>query len=286
MLANSSLRGALWMSGAVLSFCLMAISARQLLAHMGPFEVVLMRSIVMLLIVLALVPRSGVAALGTRRFGLHFLRNAVHFCGQYLWVFSIGALPFATVFAIEFTMPVWTVLLAALFLHERITFPRLVALALGLVGVLVILRPGFGFWQPAALAMLAGSLAYAASLILTKRLTTSDAPLAVLFWMSVIQLPMGLVASLPQWVTPVAADLPWIVAVGMGSYTAHYCLTRALKIADASVVVGIDFVRLPLIALLGAAFYNEALDPMVFVGAAIIFAGTYYSVSRESRKGV
>jgi len=285
MLANSSLRGALWMSGAVLSFCLMAISARQLLAHMGPFEVVLMRSIVMLLIVLALVPRTGVAALRTRRLGLHLLRNGVHFCGQYLWVFSIGALPLATVFAIEFTMPVWTVLLAALFLHERITYPRVVALGLGLAGVLVILRPGLGFAQPAALAMLLGSLAYAASLILTKRLTTSDAPLAVLFWMSVIQLPMGLVASLPQWVTPVAADLPWIIAVGIGSYTAHYCLTRALKIADASVVVGIDFVRLPLIALLGALLYNEALDPMVFVGAAIIFTGTYYSVSRESRKG-
>ena len=285
MLANSSLRGALWMSGAVLSFCLMAISARQLLAHMGPFEVVLMRSIVMLLIVLALAPRTGVAALRTRRLGLHLLRNGVHFCGQYLWVFSIGALPLATVFAIEFTMPVWTTVLAALFLHERITYPRLVALALGLAGVIVILRPGFGFAQPAALAMLLGSLAYAASLILTKRLTTSDAPLAVLFWMSVIQLPLGLVASLPQWVTPVVADLPWIIAVGIGSYTAHYCLTRALKIADASVVVGIDFVRLPLIALLGAAFYHEALDPMVFVGAAIIFAGTYYSVSRESRKG-
>jgi len=281
MLANSSLRGALWMSGAVLSFCLMAIAARQLLAHMGPFEVVLMRSIVMLLIVLALVPRAGVAALRTGRFGLHFLRNAVHFCGQYLWVFSIGALPLATVFAIEFTMPVWTVLLAAFFLHERITYPRVVAIGLGLIGVLVILRPGFGFAQPAALAMLLGSLAYAASLILTKRLTTSDAPLAVLFWMSVIQLPMGLVASMPQWVTPSAADLPWIVAVGIGSYTAHYCLTRALKIADASVVVGIDFVRLPLIAVLGALFYNEALDPMVFVGAAIIFAGTFYSVSRE-----
>jgi drug/metabolite transporter (DMT)-like permease len=278
---SASLRGAAWMSGAVLSFCLMAISARQLLQHMGPFEVVLMRSIVMLAIVLALVPRAGVAALGTRRLGLHVLRNGVHFFGQYLWVFSIGALPLATVFAIEFTMPVWTTVLAMAFLKERVSFPRLVMLALGLTGVLVILRPGLGFVQPAALATLGCALAYAASLIWTKQLTTTDAPLAVLFWMSVIQLPMGLVASLPHWVTPVAADLPWIVLVGIGSYTAHYCLTRALKIADASVVVGIDFVRLPLIALVGAALYNEALDPMVFVGAAIIFAGTWYSVSRE-----
>jgi len=271
------------MSGAVASFCLMAVSARQLLAHMGPFEVVLMRSIVMLAIILALVPRAGLAALATHRFGLHLLRNSVHFFGQWAWVFSIGALPLATVFAIEFTMPVWTTVLAVVFLKERISSARVVALVLGLAGVLVILRPGFGFAQAAAFVTLACSLAYAASLILTKRLTTTDAPLAVLFWMSVIQLPMGLVASLPQWVQPTAADLPWIVLVGIGSYTAHYCLTRALKIADASVVVGIDFVRLPLIAVLGAVFYNEALDPMVFVGAAIIFAGTYYSVSRESR---
>ncbi len=275
------LRGSLWMSGAVLSFCAMALAARQLLAHMGPFEVVLMRSIVMLAIVGALVPRTGVAVLRTRRFPLHFLRNLVHFGGQCSWVFALGALPLATVFAIEFTMPVWTVVLAALFLKERISFPRLVALVLGLAGVLVILRPGFAFVQPAALVMLAGSLAYAASLIFTKRLTTTDAPLAVLFWMSVIQLPMGLVASLPGWVTPVASDFPWILAVGVGSYTAHYCLTRAVHIADASVVVGIDFTRLPLIALIGAAVYGEGLDPLVFVGAAIIFAGTYYSISRE-----
>jgi drug/metabolite transporter (DMT)-like permease len=280
---SSSLRGALWMGGAVLSFCAMAVAARQLLAHMGPFEVVFMRSVVMLAIVLALVPRAGAALLRTRRFPLHVLRNLVHFAGQYAWVFAIGALPLATVFAIEFTMPVWTTVLAAAFLNERISFPRLVMLALGLAGVLVILRPGFALVQPAALVMLAGALAYAASLILTKRLSASDAPLAVLFWMSVIQLPIALAASWPGWANPTLADLPWIALVGVGSYTAHYCLTRGLKIADASVVVGIDFIRLPLIALVGAAAYGEALDPMVFVGAVIIFAGTYFSLSRERK---
>jgi len=280
---NASLRGALWMGGAVLSFSAMAVAVRQLLAHMGPFEVLFMRSMVMLLIVLALVPRAGIALLGTRRFGLHLLRNLVHFGGQYAWVFAIGALPLATVFAIEFTMPVWTAVLASLFLKERISFPRLVMLVLGLAGVLVILRPGLGFVHPASFVMLAGSLAYAATLICTKRLSVTDAPLAVLFWMSVIQMPLALATSIPQWVAPTLIDIPWIVAIGAGSYTAHYCMTRAVKIADASVVVGIDFIRLPLIALVGAIFYGEALDPMVFVGAAIIFAGTYYSISRETR---
>jgi drug/metabolite transporter (DMT)-like permease len=278
---HAALRGALWMGGAVLSFSAMAIAVRQLLAHMGPFEVLFMRSIVMLAIVLALVPRTGAALLRTRRFPLHVLRNLVHFGGQYAWVFAIGALPLATVFAIEFTMPVWTAVLAAALLGEHLSRPRVAMLVLGLAGVVVILRPGFAFIHPAAFVMLLGSLAYAASLIFTKRLTTTDAPLAVLFWMSAIQMPLALATSVPHWVVPTFADLPWIVAVGVGSYTAHYCLTRAVKIADASVVVGVDFIRLPLIALVGALFYGEALDPMVFVGAAIIFAGTYYSISRE-----
>ena len=275
------MRGALWMGGAVLSFTAMAVAARELLRHMGTFEIVFLRSVVMLAVVLAMLPRAGIATLRTQRFGTHFSRNVIHFLGQVLWVYSIGALALATVFAIEFTMPMWTALLAWIFLKERLTFPRLVMLGLGLAGVLLILRPGGGSFHPAALAMVLGSLCYASSFIFTKRLTSTDSALAVLFWMAVIQLPLGLAASIPAWVTPAAGDLPWILGIGIGSYTAHYCMTRAVKVADASVVVGIDFIRLPLIAAVGALAYGEALDPMVFVGAAIIFAGTYFSLSRE-----
>ncbi|MGH8732841.1 MAG: DMT family transporter, partial [Burkholderiales bacterium] len=233
---------------------------------------------VMLAIVLAMVPRAGIASLRTRRFPVHLWRNLIHFLGQVLWVYSIGALALATVFAIEFTMPVWTALLAWLFLKEKLTAPKLVMLALGLAGVLLILRPGTGGFHPAAIGMVLGSLCYASSFIFTKRLTSTDSALAVLFWMAVIQLPLGLALSIPAWVTPVAVDLPWIIGIGIGSYTAHYCMTRAVRIADASMVVGIDFIRLPLIAAVGFVFYGEPLEPLVFVGAAIIFAGTYYSI--------
>jgi drug/metabolite transporter (DMT)-like permease len=283
MNGNPALRGALWMGGAVLSFTAMAIAARELLRHMGTFEIVFLRSIVMLAIVLAMLPRAGLATLRTRRISIHLWRNAIHFLGQVLWVYSIGALTLATVFAIEFTMPMWTALLAWLFLKERLTVPRLVMLALGLGGVLLILRPGGGSFHPAALGMVLGSLCYASSFIFTKRLTSTDSALAVLFWMAVIQLPLGLALSIPAWVTPVARDLPWILGIGVGSYTAHYCMTRAVRIADASMVVGIDFIRLPLIAAVGALAYGEALDPMVFVGAAIIFAGTWYGIRAEKR---
>jgi drug/metabolite transporter (DMT)-like permease len=278
---TANLRGLFWMSGAVLSFSAMAIAARQLLKHTGTFEVLFFRTGVALVIVMALASRAGFATLWTKRIGLHFWRNLIHLGGQASWVFAIGALPLATVFAIEFTAPIWTAVLAVLFLGERMNVGRAVMLVLGLAGVLVILRPGLGAFQPAALVMLAGSLFFAIQFILTKKLTATESPLAVLFWMSVIQTPFCLAAALPGWQTPPASDWPWILLIGVGSFTAHYCITRAMKLADAMVVVPVDYFRLPLIAVVGATFYGEPYDAMVFVGAAMIFAGVWYSLATE-----
>ena len=281
---SNTLRGVLWMSGAVASFTAMAIAVRELQRHMGSFEIVFLRSVVMLAIVAAMLARTGIAPIRTQRFATHLARNLIHFLGQVLWVYSIGMLALATVFAIEFTMPMWTALLAWLFLNERFTAPRLVQLALGFGGVLIILRPGGSAFHPAAFAMILGSLCYASSFIFTKRLTSTDSALAVLFWMSIVQTPISLVAAIPHWVAPVAADLPWIIAIGIGSFAAHWCMTQAMKLVDAMVAVPIDFVRLPLIAVVGAFLYNEPFDPLVIAGAAVIFAGTYYSLSRERRQ--
>jgi drug/metabolite transporter (DMT)-like permease len=279
----AALRGALWMGGALLSFSVMAVAVRELLRTLGAFEILLLRSLVSLVIMLAVLPRFGARALRTRLIGLHVVRNVLHFGGQYAWVYAIGMLPLATVFAIEFTMPVWTAVLAALLLGERLNRGRLVMLALGIAGILVILKPGFGEVQPAALVMLAGSFAYASTMIATKRLAGHDTAFAVLFYMSAIQVPLGLVPALPGWVTPGLAELPWIIAVGASGLTAHYCMTRAFRIADAALVVPIDFLRLPLIAVVGMAFYGEPLELSILLGAAVIFSGTYYSIRRESR---
>jgi len=179
-------------------------------------------------------------------------------------------------------MPVWTAILAALFLGEHLNRGRITQLVLGLAGVAIILRPGLGAFHPASLVMLLGSMFYAGNIIFTKRLSSTDSALAVTFWMSTVQMPITLAAALPGWVAPALADLPWILAIGAGSFAAHYSMTRAMKLADATVVVSIDFIRLPLIAVVGALFYAEPFDPMVIVGAAVIFAGTYYSLSREA----
>ena len=270
------------MLGAVFSFCAMAIAVRELQRSLDSFEILFARSMVMLVIVFALLPRAS-GSWRTQRLALHAWRSVIHLAGQYLWVASIGLLALATVFAIEFSIAVWVAVLAALFLHERLTPGRLVQLVLGVVGVLIIIRPGALAFHPAALLMLLGSLCYAGSLVLTKRLSATDSPHTVLFWMSLIQAPVTLIAALPSWVMPPAATWPWIALIGAGSYGAHFCMTRAMSLADATVVAPIDFIRLPLIAVVGALFYAEPFDPTVLVGAAVIFAGTYYSVSRERR---
>jgi drug/metabolite transporter (DMT)-like permease len=277
-----ALRGALWMVGALVSFSIMAVSVRELLHTMGSFEILFIRSFMSLAILLLLLPRHGLAALRTRHFGLHVLRNVFHFGGQFAWVYAISLLPLATVFAIEFTMPVWAAVLAMIFLGERLNQGRIVMLALGIVGVFVMLRPGVAVIQPAALVMLLGAFAYASTMIATKRLSGHDSAFAILFYMAVIQLPLGLVPALPQWAWPGMRDLPWVIALGAVGLTAHYCMTRAFRIADAMVVVPIDFLRLPLIAVVGVLFYDEPLELSIMLGAAVIFAGTFYSIRRES----
>jgi len=278
----AALVGALWMVGALLSFSAMAISVRELLSSMGSSEILALRSLVSLVLVLAVLPRVGLGRLRTRRFGLHVVRNVLHLGGQYAWVYAIAMLPLATVFAIEFTMPVWTAVLATLLLGERLNRGRIVMLLCGLAGILIIVQPGVGVVQPAALVMLAGSLAYASMNVATKRLSQSDSALAVVFYMAAVQLPLALVPALSHWVAPRLTDLPWILLVGSAGLTAHVCLTRAVRVADASLVVPIDFFRLPLIAVVGMLFYGEALEVSVLLGATVIFAGTYYSIRRET----
>jgi drug/metabolite transporter (DMT)-like permease len=284
MLNQNPLRAALWMSCAVLAFSFMAVAARELLRHMGAFEILFLRTLVTMLLVSAVVARAGTATLRTQLFRFHLARALMHLGGQYCWIYAIGALTLATVFAIEFTMPVWVALLATAFLGERMNRGRVVMLVLGLAGIAIIVRPDLGGLHPAALVMVLGSMFYAGNMVMTKRISLSDSPLAVLFWMSLTQLPLTFATALPQWVTPRPVDLLWAAVIGSGSFVAHYSMTRAMKLGDATLVVPIDFLRLPLIAVVGAVFYHEPLQAATFAGAAVIFAGTYYSLSREARR--
>ncbi|MDX1432414.1 MAG: DMT family transporter, partial [Gammaproteobacteria bacterium] len=239
----------LWMSGALLSFLTMALSGRELSAEISLFQIVFLRNLVCMIILCVLLTRYGWELTRTERLARHVGRNVVHFAAQYGWFYAVASIPIATVFAIEFTAPIWTVLLASLFLGERINRARVAAIVLGFAGVLLILRPGTEGIHPAALSALGAALGYATTYVVTKNLVATERPLTILFWMNLVQLPLGLVPSIPLWVTPSPALWPWVLAVGVAGLTSHYCLTRALAHADASVVVPLDFLRLPLAAV-------------------------------------
>jgi len=274
---------ALWMVGTLASFTGMAIAVRELSPEISSFEILFFRSLVGLMILVPIMLRYR-AALRSKQLGLQLARNSLHFASQYGWVVAIALLPLAQAFALEFTMPIWATLLAVVILGERMTIPRAVAVAGGFVGVLVVLRPGIAEFNPAALFMLAAALGFAGSVICTKVLIRSDSALTIVFYMAIIQLPMGLIAAAFDWTTPRLEHLPWIAVVGVAGLSSHFTLAQALKLADATIILPIDFLRLPLIALIGVLFYGELLDDWVIVGAAIIFGANYFAVWRESRR--
>lgn len=271
------------MSGALVSFLAMAISARELSAALGTFQILFFRSVIGLLVLALLLSRSDWHQLATASIGLHFARNIAHFAGQFGWFYAIAFIPLAAVFAIEITTPIWTTAFAVFLLGERITRVRFTAIFLGFAGVLLILRPGAAVVHPAAVAVLLGAVAFGLSITLTKKLAARDAPMAILFYMALIQLPLALLPATLNWVNPAPPLWPWLIAVGLTSLTAHYCMVRALAVADATVVIPMDFLRLPLISLLGFLLYNERIEWFLFMGAALILAGNLVNVRAEQR---
>lgn len=275
-----------WMMGALASFVAMAIGGRELAAaRMSTFEILLFRSLVGLVVVSMLLARSGWGQISVRRFGLHLVRNVSHFGGQFGWFYGIAMIPLAEVFAIEFTAPTWTAIIAALLLGERMTRSRLLAIGLGIAGMLIILRPGLAVIHPAALAVLGAAACFAMTFVLTRPLAHTESALGILFYMTVIQLPIALIPAMAHWVTPPPALWPWLLVVGGTGLSAHYCHTRALRLADATAMAPMDYLRLPLIAVAGLMFYGEAPDWFVFAGAAVMIAGNFVNVLSERGRG-
>ncbi len=279
-----NVRGALWMFGMVVSLSLLAIAARELGDRHNPMELQVVRHGISLLILLPFMARAGFRPMRTNNLKLQLFRNLSHFAATIGWYAAVTMLPLAEVFAIEFTTPVWVALLAVLFLGEKMNTGRVVALGLGIAGILVILRPGFAEVGTGTWIMIGAALGFAVANASTKRLTGTDSVLTVLFWMSALQGTMALVgvASL-GWTAPSGAELPWLVIVGLMGLAAHFSLAKALKLADVSLVNPVDFLRLPLIAVVAFFAYGESVHILVLVGAAMIFAGNYFAIRRESR---
>ena len=276
------------MVGTLLSFSAMAVSIREL-AHAGfnIFEILAIRSGGSLVVLFALLIVRPDLRVHTRprRVGLNTLRNTVHYASQYAWALSLTMLPLALVFALEFTMPAWTALLAVWLLHERMTPSRIGVVVFGLVGVLVILRPGLASFNPAAFLVLGAAVGYAITMIATKKLTMTETTFGIIFWMAVLQFPLSLIGSdVSVFFHLHISNLLPLLGVAVAGLTSHYCLTNAFRAGDATLVVPLDFMRIPLIAVVGWALYGESLDIFVLLGALIIVAGVLWNLRAEAAK--
>lgn len=268
-----------WMAVALFSLCLMAVAAKELSGAIPVFQVLFIRSVIGLFIVTAIILlRRQHALLVTQKPALHLFRNMAHFAGQYGWFLGIGLLPLADVFALEFTAPLWTALLAVLFLGEAMHKSKVTAVVLGFIGILVIVKPGSSLLNAAVFYVLASAIAYAVTYTLTKHMARDQAPITILFYMCLLQLPIGFLLSIDSWQQATLLQWAWLLVVAISALIAHYCISSAMKTGEATTVVTIDFLRLPLIAIVGVVFYNEALDASLILGAALILFANWINL--------
>lgn len=284
---TDTLRGALWMIGTIVSFSVMAVSGREVSDTLDTFEIMLYRSAIGVVIVIAIIAATRRwQEIRTQHLGTHIVRNVAHFTGQNLWFYAVALIPLAQVFALEFTTPLWVILLSPLVLGEKLTVTKAVCAALGFIGILIVTRPATMGISPGVVAAASCAIFFATTIMLTKRLTATDSIACILFYLTATQLIFGLIAAGydADITLPDARAWPYVIAVALGGLLAHFCFTKALSLAPATIVTPLDFARLPTIAIAAWLIYDETIDIFIFAGAALIFAGNYLNIWTATRK--
>jgi drug/metabolite transporter (DMT)-like permease len=276
-------KAALWMAGWLTMMLIAAIGGREATRQLSVFQIMEARSVLGFFMLYPLVHlNGGFAAMKTSRPLQHIARNLVHYAAQFGWFLTLTLIPLAQVVSIEFTMPIWTAILAAAFLGERMTLPKISAIVLGLVGVIVIVRPAAGEINPGQLIALAAAVGFGTNIAMTKSLTRTDRTLTIIFWMLVIQSAVGFFPSLAVWTWPSAYGWGWLLVIAFCGTFSHYCMARAMLHAEATVVLPMDFLRVPLTATAGWLIYSERLDMFTLLGAVLILTGNLLNLRAPS----
>ncbi|MER8913523.1 DMT family transporter [Mesorhizobium sp. M0761] len=278
-------KAAFWMALSIASFLAMSVAGRATTAELNVFQVLELRSVIGFFILLPLVMMSGgFAAMLTQRPLAHIARNVIHYTGQAAWLYALTLIPLAVLISIEFTTPIWTAILAVTFLGERLSRPKIAAVVLGLIGVVVIVRPGVGSMDPGHLVVLGAAVCFGVSVVLVKSLTRTDSVVRIIFWMLIIQSVVGLIPALYGWRNPPLELWPWILLIAFTGMSSHFCMARALTYADATVISPMDFLRVPLSALIGWLLYSEQIDIFTAGGALLILMGNLLNLQRKAPK--
>lgn len=278
--------GILWMLASCAFLSAVAVLGRYAsLAGVALFQIVLLRLAFAGLAMTPVMAVRGPAMLRTPHLKLYLVRVAMGFVAMTTWFAALAYAPVGEVQAIGFLMPLFATIGAGLFLGELIGWRRWTAIVVGFGGAMVILRPGIAETSLGTWLAVASALLMAASSLFIKQLADRDHPDTVVLVTTLMQCMLALGPGLYVW-QPLTLEL-WAVFAAMGAcgMLGHIMLARAFRAADASVVIGIDFARLPFTVLFAWVWFGELIDLWTWIGAGIIFGAALYTARRERRLG-
>ncbi|NQV54303.1 MAG: DMT family transporter [Rhodospirillales bacterium] len=279
---QSPAKGIVWMIVAAVFFSISVGLVRYLSGTIDAFEQTFWRQFMGAVILLPFVLRRGLKGFKTHQIKTNLIRNVAGYLGISLSFYSITLIPMADSQALQFTLPMFTVVFAVFILSEKVGLHRWIAIGIGFLGALVILRPGFVEINLGMIVALAAAASFGISDTLVRKLSRTDGTLLIVFYSFALQVPIALAVASFNWVTPSLTDWPWLIALGIASFAAQWALSRSFVLAEASLVSPILFIRLPMVAAIGYFFFGQQPDIWTWVGAAIIFFGAIYSARREA----
>lgn len=264
-------------------FSAMTASIRPASADIHPLQVLFFRNVIGLILMMPWILKSGIGAMRTKQLPLHILYASLVYLSMSTWYYAINKVTLVDAVALSFTIPFFTTGMAAMFLGERVRWRRWLAIVTGFAGALLILRPGFAIIDPNMGLILLNILGWAAAVIMIKVLNRTDSANAIVGFMFILLTPVSFPAALDNWRDPTWASAPWILLLGLAGWAGHVCATRAVSLAPTSLVMPIEFIRLPLLGLIGFFAFGEVPDHWTLIGSAVIVAAAIYVGHREAR---
>jgi len=280
---SQTTRAALWMVFFYASMACLSGMIRHMSVHIPALEMVFFRNLFGLVFILPVVGLAGFHTLKTKRLKMHGVRAVFGTAAMSCWFLGVTLIPISQATALNFTVPLFTTLGAALVLGETLRRHRMMALLVGFLGALVILRPGIVTIEPGVFLVLASSLFISGAVLSVKHLSSSEHPTAIVFYMGLFMTPLSLVGASTVWVWPQLEHYPWLIAMGIFASVGQIGMAKAMKAADASVSMPFAFTHMVFASIVGYVFFGEIVDIWTWVGAAIIFCATLYIVRREAK---
>lgn len=281
---KGALHAALWMILAAALFTGMVVCVRLLSEGFSAFQINFFRAVVGLVALAPVLARGGLVPMRTRRLPLFVVRVLVGYVGMCMFYAAIANIDLVAATTLNSTVPLFGVFFAWLVLREPVGARRAGLAVMGFAGALILIRPGFVAIDGWALVALGSAALYAMTMILIKLLSRTEPAMRLIFYMNLLFVPVSLPLALVTWVDPAWADAPFILGVGLCATAGHYCFARAMRSADASVVVPFDFMRLPFAALAGFLLFATVPDLWTVAGALVIFASIVLLTRSERRR--